>query len=193
MSNTLRIETPLTDTVIKQLRIGMTVTLSGVIYTARDAAHKRLVELITTGAPLPFNLDGSVIYYTGPSPARPGRIIGSVGPTTSRRMDSYVDILMQHGMKAMIGKGKRGPMVIDALKKYIGVYFGATGGLGALIAEYIQKKTTLAFAELGAEAVMRLEIVDMPLVVLNDCYGNDFYKENTAKWTQNFQKENPHV
>lgn len=182
MSDIIRIETPLTDTIIKQLRIGMTLALSGVIYTARDAAHKRLVELIAQEKPLPFDLKGSVIYYTGPSPARPGRVIGAAGPTTSRRMDSYVDMLMQHGMKGMIGKGRRSPMVFDALKKYTGVYFGAGGGLGALLAESIQEKTTLAFEDLGAEAVMRLVVEDMPLIVLNDCYGDDFFAENIIKW-----------
>ncbi len=193
MSDIIRIETPLTDAVIKNLRIGTQVALSGVVYTARDAAHKKLVELIAEEKPLPFDLKDSVIYYTGPSPARPGRVIGAAGPTTSRRMDPYVEKLMQHGMKGMIGKGRRSPTVIDALKKYIGVYFGATGGLGALLAESVREKITLAFEDLGAEAVMRLVVEDMPLIVLNDCYGDDFFAENITKWAYHLQKEKPDV
>lgn len=184
MSDIIRIETPLTDDVVKQLRIGMEVYLSGAIYTARDAAHQKLVDLIAVGKPLPFDLKGSVIYYVGPSPAKPGQVIGAAGPTTSGRMDPFVDTLMQHGMKGMIGKGKRKPMVIDALKKHTGVYFGATGGAAALIAKSIYENKTLAFEELGAEAVARYMVKDLPLIVINDCYGNDLYAEGIARWAR---------
>jgi fumarate hydratase subunit beta len=184
MSEIIRIETPLTDEVVKSLHIGMEVLLSGPIYTARDAAHQKLVDLIAAGKPLPFEPKGSVIYYVGPSPAKPGQVIGAAGPTTSGRMDPFVDTLLQHGVKGMIGKGKRKQVVVDALKKHTGIYFGATGGAAALIAKSIYENKVLAFEELGAEAVARYMVKDLPLIVINDCHGKDLYDEGIAKWAQ---------
>jgi len=184
MSEHIKIETPLTDEVIKKLKIGMEVFISGTIYTARDAAHQKLVDLISAGKPLPFDLKGSTIYYVGPSPAKPGQVIGAAGPTTSYRMDPFVETLMKNGMKGMIGKGERNQDVINALKKYVGVYFGATGGAAALLAKSITEAKVIAFEELGAEAIAMYKVKDMPLIVINDCYGNDLYSEGQKKWAQ---------
>lgn len=178
----IKIETPLTDEIIKKLNIGDEIHLSGIIYTARDAAHKKLVDLIDDNKPLPFDPEGSVIYYVGPSPAKPGQPIGAAGPTTSYRMDPFVPKMFEAGVKGMIGKGQRGQNVIDTIIKYIGIYFGATGGAAALLAKSIVKAEVIAFEELGAEAVRKLEVVNMPLIVINDCSGNDLYKEGRAKW-----------
>ena len=177
-----KISTPLTDDVVKSLKIGDEVYLSGVVYTARDAAHQRLLELIEKQEKLPFDLKGCVIFYVGPSPAKPGQPIGAAGPTTSYRMDPFVPKLMELGMKGMIGKGGRTQKVIEALKKYCGVYFGATGGAAALISKSIVKAEVIAFEDLGPEAIRRLEVKDMPLIVINDCYGNDLYIEGRKKW-----------
>ena len=176
---------PLTDEDIEKLRIGDIVYLSGTIYTARDAAHKKLVDLLAEGKELPFDLKGSVIYFVGPTPPKPGEPIGSAGPTTSYRMDSYSPILIKHGQKAMIGKGKRNQEVKDACMKYKAVYFGATGGAGALIAKRIKKAEVIAYPELGPEAIRKLEVEDFPVVVINDCYGNDLYEQGRKKWEQN--------
>jgi fumarate hydratase subunit beta len=179
-----KVQTPLTDEVVKDLKIGDEVLLSGTIYTARDAAHKKLVDLIESGEELPFDPEGSVIFYVGPSPAPPGKPIGSAGPTTSYRMDPFVAKMMEAGMKGMIGKGNRSEPVLEELKKNIGVYFGATGGAAALLAGSIKEAEVIAFPELGAEAVRKLTVEDMPLIVINDCYGNDLYKEGREKWAQ---------
>lgn len=179
-----RIETPLTDEVIKELNIGDEVLLSGTIYTARDAAHEKLVALIQKDEELPFDPEGSVIFYVGPAPAKPGDPIGSAGPTTSYRMDPFVPDMMKAGMKGMIGKGNRSAEVVEELKQNIGVYFGATGGAAALLAKSIKEAEVIAFPELGAEAVRKLKVEDMPLIVINDCYGNDLYKKGQDKWTE---------
>jgi fumarate hydratase subunit beta len=179
-----KMTTPLTDEDIEKLKIGDIVYLSGTIYTARDAAHKRLVDLINEGKELPFDLKGSVIYFVGPTPPKPGEPIGSAGPTTSYRMDSYSPILIEHGQKGMIGKGKRNQAVKDACVKHKAVYFGATGGAGALIAQRIKKAEVIAYPELGPEAIRKLEVEDFPVTVVNDCYGGDLYEEGRKKWAK---------
>ena len=179
-----KMTTPLTDADIEKLRIGDIVYLSGTIYTARDAAHKRLVDLIEEGKELPFDLQGSVIYFVGPTPPKPGEPIGSAGPTTSYRMDSYSPILIKHGQKGMIGKGKRNQAVKDACKEYKAVYFGATGGAGALIAQRIKSAEVIAYPELGPEAIRKLEVEDFPVTVVNDAYGGDLYEEGRKKWAR---------
>jgi len=175
---------PLTDEDIEKLKIGDIVYLSGTIYTARDAAHKKLVDLLSEGKELPFDLKGSVIYFVGPTPPKPGEPIGSAGPTTSYRMDSYSPILIKEGQKAMIGKGKRSQEVKDACMKYKAVYFGATGGAGALIAKRIKKAEVIAYPELGPEAIRKLEVEDFPVTVVNDSYGGDLYEEGRKKWAK---------
>ncbi len=179
-----RMTTPLTDEDIEQLKIGDIVYLNGTIYTARDAAHKRLVDLMLDGKELPFDLKGSVIYFVGPTPPKPGEPIGSAGPTTSYRMDSYSPILIENGQKGMIGKGKRNEAVKNACKKHKAVYFGATGGAGALIAQRIKKAEVIAYPELGPEAIRKLEVEDFPVTVVNDCYGGDLYEEGRKKWAK---------
>ena len=177
-----KINTPLTDKVIKLLKSGDEILLSGIIYTARDMAHIRLVEIIRQREKLPFNIIGSVIYYVGPAPTPPEKIIGSAGPTTSYRMDPFVEDLFKVGMKGMIGKGSRSWEVIDSIKKFTGVYFGATGGAAALISKSVVESEIIAFADLGTEAVRKLQVKDMPLIVVNDCYGGDLYKEGIEKY-----------
>ncbi|MBF0499362.1 MAG: Fe-S-containing hydro-lyase [Candidatus Riflebacteria bacterium] len=184
MSEPIRIEAPLTDDVVKKLKIGTEVLLSGVIYTARDTAHQRFVDMLAAGKPLPFDLKGSIIFYVGPSPAKPGKVIGAAGPTTSYRMDPFAPTLMKNGLKGMIGKGQRNKGVIDAMKEHVCVYFGATGGAAALIAKSIVEAQVIAFEELGAEAVTKLRVKDMPLIVANDCYGGDLYAEGCKKWAR---------
>jgi len=179
-----KLTTPLSDEDVSKLKSGDIVYLSGVMYTARDAAHKRLVDLILSGEELPFDVKGTVIYYVGPTPPKPGNPIGSAGPTTSYRMDPYAPILIEHGLKGMIGKGKRNEAVKDACKKYKAVYFGATGGAAALIAKAIKKAEVIAYPELGPEAVRRIEVEDFPVVVVNDTYGNDLYEEGRKLWEQ---------
>ena len=180
----MKIETPLNDEIIKKLKIGDEIFLSGIIYTARDSAHQKLVDLMDAGKELPFDIEGSVIYYVGPAPAKPGQVIGSAGPTTSYRMDPFVSKLLEAGLKGMIGKGSRSQEVIDGLKKHTGIYFGATGGAAALIAKSIVECDIIAFDELGPEAVRKLRVKDMPLIVINDCSGNDLYSEGCKKWSQ---------
>ncbi len=174
--------TPLSDEDIEKLKAGDIVYLNGKIYTARDAAHKRLVDLIEKGEELPFELKGSVIYFVGPTPPKPGEPIGSAGPTTSYRMDSYSPTLIKHGQKGMIGKGKRNQAVRDACKEYKAVYFGATGGAGALIAKAIKSAKVIAYPELGPEAIRELEVENFPVTVINDAYGNDLYEMGRAKY-----------
>jgi fumarate hydratase subunit beta len=179
-----KITTPLADAVVKDLRAGDAVEITGVIYQARDAAHKKLVALIEAGEELPFDLQGAVVYYMGPSPAKPGKPIGSAGPTTSGRMDAYAPLLMRHGLKGMIGKGLRTAEVKQAMVNETAVYFAATGGAGALLAQRITGNEVIAWPELGAEAVARLEVVDFPAIVVNDCHGGDLYEEGRAKYAR---------
>ena len=170
-----KLNTPLTDEAIEQLKAGDVVFLSGTIYSARDAAHKKLFDLLDAGKELPFDLQGSAIYYVGPAPAPPGRPIGSAGPTTSYRMDTYAPRLHSLGMKASIGKGKRNDEVKAAMKEHTGVYFGATGGAGALLSNSIVESTVIAFDELGPEAIRAMKVKDFPLLVINDCHGGELY------------------
>ena len=165
------ITTPLTDEAIRSLHAGDTVRITGTIYTARDAAHKKLVELLEAGESLPFDPAGQIIYYTGPTPAPPGRPIGSCGPTTSYRMDKYTPALLAAGVKGLIGKGRRGPAVIDAIKERTCVYFSAEGGCGALLANYVKSCEVVAFPDLGTEAVHKLTVEDFPVSVFCDCGG----------------------
>ncbi len=182
MSEVKRITTPLTDEVVASLRAGDQVLLSGVIYVGRDAAHKRMVEALKRGDPLPFDPKGQVIYYMGPAPTPPGKAIGSAGPTTSYRMDPYAPALMAVGIKGMIGKGNRSPEVREAMKTYKAVYFGAVGGVAALIAERIKEAEVIAYEDLGPEAVRRLVVEDFPLIVINDIYGGDAYEMGKARY-----------
>jgi len=179
----IRITTPiLDDSVIENLKAGDFVLISGVIYTARDAAHKRMVEALERGEPLPFDVKGQIIYYAGPAPAKPGKPIGSVGPTTSYRMDPYAPKLLEVGLKGMIGKGARNQEVKEAIKKYKGVYFGAVGGAAAYLARCVKKAEVIAYEDLGPEAVRRLEVEDFPAFVINDIYGNDLYEMGRKKY-----------
>jgi fumarate hydratase subunit beta len=177
-----KVRLPLTDQTISDLKAGDNVLLSGVMYVARDAAHKRMVEALDQGNPLPFDIRGQTIYFMGPSPARPGQPIGSAGPTTSGRMDSYSPRLIAEGLKGMIGKGMRSQAVKDAMKKYKAIYLAAIGGAGALISKSIKQSGVIAYEELGAEAVRRLEVEDFPATVINDIYGGDLYEEGKAKY-----------
>ena len=182
MSKTVELKPPLNDDDVMQLEIGDKVLVTGVIYTARDAAHKRLMDLLAAGKELPVDFKGQILYYVGPSPAKPGRVIGAAGPTTSYRMDSYTPTMLQLGLKAMIGKGKRAPEVISAMQQYKAVYLGATGGAGALISKCIKKAEVVAFPELGPEAVHRLEVENLPAIVINDCQGGDLYELGIKKY-----------
>jgi fumarate hydratase subunit beta len=177
-----KIKLPLTDEILKDLKAGDNLLLSGVIYVARDAAHKRMIEALDQGKPLPFDIKGATVYYMGPSPARPGRVIGSAGPTTSGRMDAYAPRLMAEGLKGMIGKGLRSRAVKDAMVKYRAVYLGAIGGAGAIISKSIKKAEVVAYEELGAEALRCLEVEDFPVTVVDDIYGGDLYEEGKAKY-----------
>lgn len=177
-----KITTPLTDDIVRDLKAGDAVAITGVIYQARDAAHKKLVALIEAGEPLPFELQGAVVYYMGPSPAKPGNVIGSAGPTTSGRMDAYAPLLMEHGLKGMIGKGLRTAEVTDAMHECIAVHFAATGGAGSLLAKCIVGNEVIAYPELGVEAIARLEVKDFPAIVVNDCHGGDLYGEGRATY-----------
>lgn len=172
----VRIKTPLTREDVRKLKAGDSCLISGVIYTARDAAHKRLCELVQKGEPLPLDIKDSIIYFVGPTPAKPGQAIGSAGPTTSYRMDAYSPTLIELGQTGMIGKGKRGDNVIDAMKAHGAVYFGAIGGCGALLGKCIKKSEVIAYADLGAEAICRLEVEDFPVVVVIDSFGNNLYE-----------------
>jgi fumarate hydratase subunit beta len=179
-----RISAPLDEATVAGLHAGDEVLIDGTVYVARDAAHKRMVELLDSGQPLPFDPKGQIIYYMGPAPARPGRIIGSAGPTTSGRMDRYAPRLMATGIKAMIGKGSRSPSVRDAMKEYKAVYLAAIGGAGALIARSIVANEIIAWDELGAEALRRLTVREFPAIVIDDIYGNDLYEQAKMQWGQ---------
>lgn len=178
-----KIETPLTEKKVSELKAGDSVLLSGTIFTARDAAHKRLVELIENDKELPVDLNNGIIFYVGPSPARKGKIIGSAGPTTSYRMDKYTPILLEKiGLKGMIGKGNREDFVIESIKKYKAVYFAAIGGAGALISKCIKSSEIIAYDDLGPEAIRKLTVENIPLIVAVDCMGNDIYDIGVEKF-----------
>jgi len=172
----ISITAPLTREAARQLRAGDSCLISGVIYTARDAAHKRLCELAAQGKPFPMEMQDAVIYFVGPTPAKEGQAIGSAGPTTSYRMDAYSPTLIAHGQTGMIGKGKRGPEVVAAMKEHGAVYFGAIGGCGALLSKCIKKAEIVAYEDLGAEAIRRLEVEDFPAIVIIDSEGNNLYE-----------------
>jgi len=180
----MRVGTPLSDDVINRLRSGDKVLISGIIYTGRDAAHKRLVDLMERGEALPFDLKGQIIYFVGPTPARPGRPVGSAGPTTSYRMDAYSPKLIEKGLKGMIGKGARSKEVIEAMIKYKCVYMAAVGGAGALISRCIKSSEIIAYEDLGPEAVRKMEVEDLPVIVVNDTLGNDLYQEGVRKYSR---------
>ena len=173
----MKLETPLNEEDIYSLKSGDKVKLSGVIYTARDEAHAKLIKLISEDKKLPIPIKGQVIYYVGPAPAKPGEVIGAAGPTTSYRMDSYTPQLLKKGLKGMIGKGARSKEVKKSMIQNNSIYFGAVGGAGALIAKSIKKSEVVAYPELGPEAIRKLEVEDMPLIVVNDVYGNDLYNQ----------------
>jgi fumarate hydratase subunit beta len=176
------IRLPLTEATIAGLKTGDSVLLSGVMYVARDAAHKRMVESLDRGESLPFDIKGQTIYYMGPSPAPPGRVIGAAGPTTSARLDPFTPRLLVEGLKGIIGKGVRSGEVREALKKHKAVYFAAVGGAGALLSKAIVKSDIIAYEELGPEAVLRIEVNDFPVTVINDIYGGDLYEEGKKKY-----------
>jgi fumarate hydratase subunit beta len=182
MIEEIKLKTPLDDQSVERLKSGDRVLLSGYVYSARDAAHKRLTDLLDKGEQLPFDIKGQVIYFVGPTPARPGRPIGSAGPTTSSRMDKYSPRLIAQGLKGMIGKGFRSPEVIEAMKKYTCVYFAAVGGAGALLAQRIKESEIVAYEDLGPEAIRRLTLDNFPVIVVNDCRGTDLYKEGVKKY-----------
>jgi len=178
----ISIQTPLDDRVVETLRAGDPVHINGTIYTARDAAHKRLFDLLQNGKELPFDLAGQIIYYVGPTPAKPGSVIGAAGPTTAYRMDAYAPALIAKGLRGMIGKGSRGADVLEALKRHKAVYFAATGGAGALISKRIKEVEMVAYEDLGTEAIRRLVVEDFPALVANDIYGGDLYEEGVKKY-----------
>ena len=182
MPKTVNLTTPLKVEELEKLEPGDKVMLTGVIYTGRDAAHQRMMDLLDEGKELPFPIEGAIMYYVGPSPTKPGRVIGSAGPTTSYRMDKYSPPLLDLGMKGMIGKGNRGKEVVDSMVKNKAVYFAAIGGAAALISEAIKKCDIIAWDDLGPEAVRKLEVENMPLVVVNDTKGNDLYEIGRAKY-----------
>ena len=178
----IKIKAPLSREDARNLRAGDSCLISGVIYTARDAAHKRLCALAAEGKPLPLEIENSIIYFVGPTPAKPGQAIGSAGPTTSYRMDAYSPTLISMGLTGMIGKGKRGPEVVQAMKEHGAVYFGAIGGCGALLSKCIKKAEIIAYADLGAEAIRRLEVEDFPAIVIIDSQGNNLYETGRAAY-----------
>jgi len=177
-----RIVMPFTAEKARELKAGDSVLITGVIYTARDAAHKRLVELLEKGEPLPMDVRDTMIFYVGPTPAKPGQALGSAGPTTSYRMDAYAPQLLDVGLRGMIGKGLRSPEVIEAMKRNTAVYFGAIGGAGALLSKCIKKAEVIAYPDLGAEAIHRLEVEDFPVVVVIDSQGNNLYETGRAQY-----------
>lgn len=180
-----RLSAPLSTEDVLDLQAGDNVLISGVIYTGRDAAHKKLFDLLEAGELLPVDFNGQIIYYVGPSPAKPGKVIGSAGPTTSGRMDAYTPTMLAQGLKACIGKGSRSQAVKDALVKYKSVYLASTGGAAALLAKKILKAEVVAYPELGAEAIYRLEVEDFPATVVNDAHGNDIYEEGRKLYAIN--------
>jgi fumarate hydratase subunit beta len=179
---TKQLVTPLTAAEVEKLHAGDNVTLTGYIYTGRDAAHNKMVDLLDKGEKLPFEPEGQIIYFVGPTPAKPGQVIGSAGPTTSGRMNKYSPHMIAAGLKGMIGKGEMGPEVAEALKRFKGVYFVATGGAAALIAKRITESEVVAYEELGPEAVRRLKVVEFPVIVAQDCHGGNIYVEGVEKY-----------
>jgi len=177
-----KITTPLTDDIVEQLHAGDDVQITGTIYVGRDAAHKRMIAALDAGEELPLDPHGQIIYYMGPSPARPGRPIGSAGPTTSYRMDPYTPRMLEQGLKGMVGKGNRSPEVREAMKKHKAVYFASIGGAAALIADSIKEAEVIAYKDLGAEALLKLRIEDFPAIVVNDMYGGDAYEQGKRKY-----------
>lgn len=185
----ISITAPLTREDARKLKAGDSCLITGVIYTARDAAHKRLCELIWSGGELPIDIKDSIIYFVGPTPAKPGQAIGSAGPTTSYRMDAYSPTLISCGLTGMIGKGKRGPEVVDAMKEHSAVYFGAIGGCGALLSKCIKKAEVVAYDDLGAEAIRRLEVEDFPVIVVIDSEGNNLYQSGREAYLRSLDEE----
>lgn len=183
------LHTPLSREDARALRCGESCLITGTIYTARDAAHKRLCELAAKGEPLPFDIEGAIIYFVGPTPAKPGQVIGSAGPTTSYRMDAYSPALIALGQTGMIGKGKRGEAVVDAMRRYGAVYLGAIGGLGALLGKCVKKAEVIAYPDLGAEAVRRLEVENFPVVVVIDSEGNNLYETGRRAYLEQLSRE----
>jgi len=177
-----RVSLPLSDEAIRELAAGDRVLLSGIMYLARDAAHRRLAETLERGESLPVDLRGQTVYYAGPCPAKPGRVVGSVGPTTSGRMDAYTPALLEAGLKGMIGKGRRSDAVVGAMVRAGAVYFAAIGGAGALLARSVREAEVAAFAELGPEAIYRFRVEDFPAIVAVDCRGNDLYEIGRARY-----------
>jgi fumarate hydratase subunit beta len=175
---------PLSDADVEGLRAGDRVRITGVVYTGRDAAHARLMALIDTGQALPIDVRGQIIYYTGPSPARPGDVVGSIGPTTGGRMDRFTPALLELGLKGTIGKGVRSQPVKDALARHKGVYFGAIGGAGAVLSQFVKKLEVVAYEDLGTEAIRRLEVEDFPAIVVNDCHGGDLYQDGVKAYAR---------
>jgi fumarate hydratase subunit beta len=182
MAEPIRLKTPLSDKDVEKLKIGDRVLINGAVYTGRDAAHKRLFDLLKAGKDLPFDVRGQIIYYVGPAPAKPGHVLGSAGPTTSYRMDAFAPVLIEKGLKGMIGKGMRSDEVKEAMKKHKAVYFAATGGAGALLAKRVKKADVIAYDDLGPEAIRRLEVEDLPVIVVNDVQGNDLYIEGAKQY-----------
>jgi fumarate hydratase subunit beta len=178
------VRTPLSDADVEALKAGDRVRITGVIYTARDAAHGRLLPLIEQGRPLPIDVRGQIIYYTGPSPARPGDVVGSIGPTTGGRMDRFTPALLELGLKGTIGKGSRSQAVKDALRQHRGVYFGAIGGAGAVLSRYVVRLDIVAYEDLGTEAIRRLEVENFPAIVINDCQGGDLYEDGRKAYAR---------
>ncbi len=178
-----KITLPLTGKTIARLKAGDNLLLTGTLYVARDAAHKKMIEALDKGESLPFDIKGQTVYYMGPSPAPPGRVIGAAGPTTATRMDAYAPRLIAAGLKGMIGKGVRSQIVKDAMKKHQAVYLAAIGGAGALISKSIIKNEVVAYPELGPEAVLKLEVKDFPATVINDIYGTDLYIEGKKQYS----------
>lgn len=183
------LHTPLSREDARALRCGESCLITGTIYTARDAAHKRLCELAANGKPLPFDIEGAIIYFVGPTPAKPGQVIGSAGPTTSYRMDAYSPTLIALGQTGMIGKGKRGKAVVEAMRRYGAVYLGAIGGLGALLGKCVKKAEVIAYPDLGAEAVRRLEVENFPVVVVIDSEGNNLYELGRRAYLEQLSRE----
>lgn len=176
------IETPLTEDKVRDLKAGDYVYISGTIYTARDAAHKRMIETLDKGEELPFDVNNEIIYYLGPTPNREGQVIGSAGPTTSSRMDKYAPALLDRGLKGMVGKGKRNGQVIESMKKNTAVYFAAVGGAGALLSQCIKKSEIIAYEDLGTEAIRKLKVENLPVITVIDCEGNDLYETAASQY-----------
>jgi fumarate hydratase subunit beta len=178
----VRVTTPLSDEDVAELKIGDHVRISGTIYTARDAAHNRLIQALDAGEEMPIDVRGQLIYYTGPTPARPGRVIGAMGPTTAMRMDPFTPKLLEAGLKATMGKGNRGPEVREALKQHKAVFFAAVGGAGAMLSQFIRSVEVVAYEDLGTESLKRVVVEDFPAVVMDDCAGRDLLDEGRKRW-----------